>query len=252
MKKIHYALLGILIAGSWIPQTVLSKTLTLINSAGERACLEVGASDQFLDVLDSIKGYYETCDSGLEASQNNKSEDLAAEGIPLDSSRYHFEISHAGITVRSKQAAWRDYAVPVARQEKKEMTYIITTLANDSLLSIGTSRSSLKKAGDKIDHLHPLRFLMTIFTDEKLKAGVHAIRDRGGWTWEGFIDGITGSLKAEGGRNNLLPYVSDFAEKVKIDPSLILPSLEKGKWSDFVNLLIDKIPREIDPNRYDM
>ena len=55
MKKIHYALLGILIAGSWIPQAVLSKTLTLINSAGERACLEVGASDQFLDVLDEYK-----------------------------------------------------------------------------------------------------------------------------------------------------------------------------------------------------
>lgn len=252
MKKTHYALLGIFIIGSWIPQTVLSKTLTLINSAGERACLEVGASDQFLDVLESIKGYYESCDSGLQASQDNKIEDSGAGGIPLDASRYHFEVSHAGITVRSKQAAWRDYAVAVTKQEKKEISYIISTLANDSLLSIGTSRSSLKKAGDRIDHLHPLRFLMAIFTDEKLKAGTHAIRDRGGWTWEGFIDGITGSLKEEGGRHNLLPFVSDFAEKVKIDPSLILPSLEKGKWSEFVDLLIDKIPREIDPNRYDM
>ena len=177
---------------------------------------------------------------------------MAAEGIPLDSPAIILKFLMQASPSARKQAVWRDYTVSVTKQEKKEMTYIITTLANDSLLSIGASRSSLKKAGDKIDHLHPFRFLMTIFTDEKLKAGIHAIRDRGGWTWEGFIDGITGSLKVEGGRNNLLPYVSDFAEKVKIDPSLILPSLEKGKWSDFVNLLIDKIPREIDPNRYDM
>ena len=251
MKKMKIALLGVLLIGSWIPQTVLSKTVTLINSAGERAHLEVGASDQFLDVLDMIQSYYNEYDYGLQASHDSKSQELAAEGIPLDI-RCVFEFSHAGITVRSKKPVWRDYSVSVTKQEKKDMAYIITTLANDNLISVGVSKSSLKKAGDRIDHLHPFRFLITVFADEELKAGIHAIRDRGGWIWEGFIDGLTGSIEQEAAGGNLLQFTTDFAKKVKIQPSLIQPSLEKGKWSEFVDVLIDKIPREIDPNRYDM
>lgn len=252
MKRIKYAVLGVLLIGSSIPQAVLSKTVTLINSAGERVHLEVDASDQFLDVLDRIQTFYDAGEYGLHAAQGSEIEELAAEGIDLGSPRYDFEISHAGITVRSKKTVWRDYAASVSKQEKKDLAYIITTLANDSLLSIGTSKSSLKKAGDRIDHLHPFRFLSTVFNDEELKAGVHAIRDRGGWTWEGFIDGVTGSLKDEAARDNLLQFAPDFAQKINIDLSLIMPSLERGKWSEFVNLLIDKIPRKIDPNRYDM
>lgn len=158
----------------------------------------------------------------------------------------------AGVSAGSKKTTWRDYTSSASKQDKKDIYYIVTTLANDSLISIASSRSSLKKAGERIDYLHPLRFLMVIFTHEELKAGAHAIRDRGGLTWDGFTDGIIGSLKEESAKNNVLQFAPDFAKKVKIDPALILPSLEKGKWSDFVNILIDKIPRAIDPNRYDM
>jgi hypothetical protein len=46
--------------------------------------------------------------------------------------------------------------------------------------------------------------------------------------------------------------VEDFAKKLNIEEKWIYPSLEKGQWKEFVNILIDKIPREKDPNRYDM
>jgi hypothetical protein len=162
------------------------------------------------------------------------------------------QLSSAGVTARSKTSHWREYEIPVSKSEKKDLAYILKTLAYDSLISIAASRSSIKKAGERIDHFHPFRFLMTIFTDEELKACVHAIRDRGGLPLNGFMDGITGSLKEESSKKNVLQYTSDFARKVKIDEALILPSLQQEKWKEFVNILIDKIPREIDPNRYDM
>lgn len=252
MKKIKNALLAVLLMGSWNPSTVLSTTVTVINSIGERAHLDVSVSDRFLDVLDKIESFYDTCDFELQAFQETNDYPLSAEGLSQSGLRYDFEVSHAGITVRSKKTVWRDFSVSVSKQEKQEITYIITTLANDSLVSIGMSKSSLKKTGDRIDHIHPLRFLMTVFTNEKLKAGIHAIRDRGGWIWDGFIDGLTGSMKEESGRGNLLPFIADFARAIAIDPSLIQSSMERGKWTESVNLLIDHIPRAIDPNRYDM
>ena len=97
---------------------------------------------------------------------------------------------------------------------------------------------------------------MTVFNDEELKAGVHAIRELSGilvgLIRDGFFDPLFDTLKEEDARGNLLQFTDDFAENRNIDPALIQPSLEKGKWKEFVDILIDQIPRKINPNRYDM
>ncbi len=252
MQLIRHILLGFLLIAGGIPQSVLSKTITLINSSGESVELEVETTDQFLDVFSLIQSYFQEDALGKEANKDQEVTASADKAIPFHSSQLDLVVSHAGITVRAKKQSWRDYNTPVSKKEKEDITYIITTLANDSLISIGTSKSSLKKAGDRIDHLHPFCFLTTVFTDEKLKAGINAIRDRGGWIWSGFLDGIKGSLSEEGSNKNLLQFTSNFANKIKIDADLILLSIQQARWSDFINILIDKVPREIDPNRYEM
>jgi hypothetical protein len=252
MRHFRPVLLGLLLIGGWIPQAVLSKTVTLVNSSGESVEIEVQATDQFLEVLDRIQSYFQADALAKRGIEEFEETEPASEGTFLNHSQLDFFVSHAGVTIRSKKTNWRDYETSVTKSEKKDIAYIVTTLAYDSLLSIGTSASSLKETKKRIIHIHPFRFLMTVFTDEKLKAGIHAIRDRGGWIWSGFIDGLEGSLNEEAGRKNLLQFAPDFAKKVHINVELIMPSLQQGKWGDFVNILIDKIPREIDPNRYDM
>lgn len=252
MQHIRHLLLGFLLIGGWIPQTVLSKTIKLVNPSGECVEFDVAETDQFLDVLTCIQSYFQ--EDAFRRTENLEpiAAESTVEGIPLHHSQFDFVISHAGLVIRAKKENVRNYEVSVKKEEKKDLAYIITALAYDSLISIATSTSSINKAGKRIDHLHPYRFLMTIFTDQELIAAAHAIRDRGGLPWSGFLDGITGSLTNEAAHDNLLQYTSDFASKVKIDPALILPLLKSGKWTEFVNVLIDKIPREIDPNRYDM
>jgi hypothetical protein len=251
VRRITSIWLGCLLIGA-IPQTASSNTVTLVNSFGESVEFEVEKTDRFFDVLDNIQSYFQEDILLKQEHQEFETSDLPYEKTPLSDPQLDFVVSYAGITARSKKSNWRDYKVPVEKEEKKDIAYIVTTLANDSLISIGTSRSSLKKAGDRINHLHPYRFLESIFGSEKLKSGIHAIRQRGGWIWSEFLDGIIGSLSEEATRKNLVQFTTDFAKKVKIELQLILPSLEKEKWGDFVNILIDKIPRENDPNRYDM
>lgn len=161
-------------------------------------------------------------------------------------------LSHAAPLTRIKQESKRSYETPVNKKQEEDIRYIVKTLAFDSLLRIGKSESSLKRAGHRIDHLHPFRFLMTIFKEEELKAGIAAIRDRVSWIKDNFFDGIIRSLKEEAERKNLLQFTSNFAKEVEIDDMVIRPLLAGGKWREFVNTLIDKIPRETDPNRYNM
>jgi len=152
----------------------------------------------------------------------------------------------------SKGIINRNYDTPVSSHEKKDLLYIVNTLARNSLMSIASDKGSLKKAGDRINHLHPLRFLMTIFTDEEMKADISAIRSRG-WVWSSFYDGLEGSLKEESKKGNIkTEFVMNFAQIIGINPDKILPAIQDKRWKDFVNILIDTVPRTGNPNRYDM
>lgn len=151
-----------------------------------------------------------------------------------------------------KNSVTRNYNIPVTQSEKDDLTYITNTMARSSLPGIATSKSSLKKAGDRIEHLHPLRFLMTIFTDEELKSNIHAIKGRG-WIWDKFFEGLEGSLKDESKKDNIkIEFIKDFANIVGINVDLILPTIQEKRWKEFVNILIDVIPRSGNPGRYDM
>jgi len=154
-----------------------------------------------------------------------------------------------GAIAYAKKATARNYHTCVSAREKKNILFIMRTLANTPLLKI--KKEPLKKAGEKIEQLHPFKFLECVFTDEELKVCMHNIQGRS-WVWREFLRGITDSLAQEAAIGNLLPYRQEFANTIQIDPSLINPSLQGSHWKEFVNILIDKVPRNGDPNHYNM
>jgi hypothetical protein len=155
-------------------------------------------------------------------------------------------------TSKASPSAFRDYSQPITQAEFEDISYIVNTLSKSSYAKILASKGSLKKAGDRIDHLHPLRFLMCVFTDEELKVGVHMIRNDS-WVWPDFFDdGLKKSLTQEHGRDNMKPeHLEHFAQVVGVDVKKIRPLVIAGKWKAFVDLLIEEIPRDGEPDRHD-
>lgn len=197
------------------------------------------SEDKFVDIVQ----YFFAGNSG-PCSEHNSLQYMTME-VTVDQ-------NHILVRATKKQSFTRDYNIPVTAAEKADLAYIANTLGQSSLAGIATSKSSLKKAGDRIDHLHPLRFLMTIFTDEELKADISAIRSRG-WIWDKFFDGLEGSLREESKKDNIRQeFITDFAHVVGINASLIEPAIQEKKWKEFVDILIDVIPRAGNPGRYNM
>jgi len=153
---------------------------------------------------------------------------------------------------RAAKKAFRDYYSPTTSSERDDIRYVVNTLGISSLLKIAKSKSSIKKAGDRVDHVHPLQFLICIFSDEKTKASFHAVQARG-WIWDEFSANLTNSLKGEGDSGKLTPaIINDFARQVEIDPSLIYPAIESGQWYEFIRILTENIPRKTPNDRYDI
>lgn len=146
----------------------------------------------------------------------------------------------------------RVYEIELNQKERKDIRFILTTLANNSLPSIWQQKGALERAGDRIDHVHPLRFIMAVFTDEELKVAMHNIKGRS-WVWNEFFQGMCESLSTEMNNKNLKQdYINDFSKIVGIDPTLITAAIYDQRWSDFVDILIVNIPRNGNPDRYDM
>ncbi len=149
-----------------------------------------------------------------------------------------------------KKVEERDYFAPLKTKEREDIKYIINTLGTSSLAQIAKSKSSLKKAGDRIEAVHPLVFLRTIFTDEEMKVSINAMQGRL-WVWDEFFTGISETLDEE--HKNISPsMLEDFSEKVGLDPNLLLPLFEERKWKEFIKVLIDKVPRNTETDRYNM
>ena len=147
----------------------------------------------------------------------------------------------------------RDYYHVMNSYEKGELRYILNTLASASWTKLISSNSALKKSGDNIDHIHPLRFWLTIFSDEELKGCIHAVRDRK-QIWKEFTSGCVDSFNQEAGFNNLKKeYIANFASALKLKNSKAIDDALKSKnWTEFFNILITNLPRSGNPGRYDM
>lgn len=146
----------------------------------------------------------------------------------------------------------RDYLAGVAPHEASDIHYIVTTLANVPTIGLAFYSGSLDQAGDRINHVHPFRFLQTVFTSEELKVCIRNVKNKG-WVWNRFMSGLSESLDEEAAAGNLKPeFIHDFAAIVGIDPSKIVPHIEKRRWKSLVSALIKHIPREGDSGRYDM
>jgi len=222
---------------------------------GEEFAVHIQPEESFCDVVDKI-GLY------MELSPEERDFHLPQyEAVAADYSENHQDVCLdymvAGLNIKSmgKSVApvnIRDYNIPPTQKERDMIAYIVTTLSYKKLTTVLKEKSTLETYGDKIDNLHPFRFCEVIFTDEKLKAAVANLKGKA-FVWPRFKKGLFDTLTAESKKQNLkLPAINDFAKKVGINSELIIPSLNKGNWDEFLDILIEKVPREGNPGKYNM
>lgn len=190
-----------------------------------------------------------TITADMHLSANNRIVRLfgGEEQIQVRSARFESK----GIP-KSASTVIRNYKERPNEFEKKSIRYIIETLAKTDLTELYFHKPKLYEAKSKVNHIHPLRFLAYIFSEKDLKAWMRAIKKKS-WVWKQFFKGLKSSLQEESDHNNMnIGFINDFAQNVGIDPALIKDSILQKHWSEFVDILIERLSPKDKSNRYDM
>ena len=121
-------------------------------------------------------------------------------------------------------------------QEKSIIFEIISTTAEYGKLSLLMKWSHLKRLGTQIDHIHPLKFLSTIFENPYLKSCVNKLFDDYLKRSE-FMGGTGPSLAKQAEKGNLNQYIAEFAAEVGVSPESIAKFFQNQDWEGLVRFL---------------
>jgi hypothetical protein len=153
---------------------------------------------------------------------------------------------------RDLQAGARDFYYTPSAEDKNNISFIVKTLANHNEASLLFKKGQIEAAGSRVEHIHPLKFLQTIFSDEELKVGMRNIRKKS-WVWRNFRSGLCDSLSDETNVGNMHDeYLVQFCKSLDLDPAYVTTLYQQHAWRDFVEALVSHVPRKGDHRRYDM
>ena len=237
-------------------QFVGADVVDVMTADGGAIALEIQHEDTFIEVIDKLVdnvSQTEECNQWAQGQVFLVSKD--------DDSQIRYAVNIVQIrdalfspkASRHQPAGVRNYNTKLAEGEKSDIRYIVTTLGNVSIPNLIFYKSSLEQAGDRIDHVHPLRFLEYVFTNEELKVGIRNVKSKGSWVWGDFLGGLSNSLNEESDYSNMTDtFIRDFAANVKVDVNAIYNLIKQRQWGLLIETLISKIPREGDTKRYNM
>lgn len=136
----------------------------------------------------------------------------------------------------------RDYKAGASQQDKDDIYFIVKTLANADPITLARKSSELNSAGDRIDAVHPLNFLATVFTNEELKVCIRNLKGNS-LVWKKFRDPLVDTLKEEHAQNNVVVFADDFASRLSVNSSVFIEPMQSAQWEKFIDALIKGVPR---------
>ncbi len=133
--------------------------------------------------------------------------------------------------------------LPVTDAEVQIIYQIIDTVGTTNALFLAPKYFELKELGNKVQHVHPLKFLGVVLTNPHLKQCLINMEESN-LKWKGFLSGsgktpgFIAKCEREYARNNFAPYIVGFCQTVKAHPDQVRMLIEKKEWEKLARMLV--------------
>lgn len=125
----------------------------------------------------------------------------------------------------------------ISQEEKDLIRKLLFTMAESSIFELLFEKGKLEKIGERINVVHPVRFLGTVFSDPRL---VYCMKEiyKSSFKWDGFSEGFCERMRKEAAAGNLVMYLPGFAKAVKRPLDTIMTYVDVNDFEGLVKYLI--------------
>lgn len=96
----------------------------------------------------------------------------------------------------------RHFKIEFDSDELSNLKFILENLATKKLPKLFVMRKELGKRGERLDHLHPLAFLLAALNHDS-NPYFYQLKKKGGKAWEEFVKGCVESFHEESRHGNI-------------------------------------------------
>lgn len=129
--------------------------------------------------------------------------------------------------------------LPISTEDKQKIRAILVTLAENNVVKLLFEKKRLERLGYEVNHVHPICFLGTVFSDPRLVHCIQKIRSSS-FKWDGFIEGFSDRLRQEVKAGNVDSYVPSFAEHLNLSADEIQAYINYRDYEGLVLFLLEK------------
>lgn len=129
------------------------------------------------------------------------------------------------------------YQLPLTDREKRFIKIIVTSMAEKNLVQLAFERRSMEKKGDKIHHVHPLRFMGYILGTPDLKHHLKAIK-KSTFKWDALISGFSKRMREELSNDNVFQHLPGFANEIGSTPDHVASYIRKKDFEGLVKSML--------------
>lgn len=137
------------------------------------------------------------------------------------------------------------YALPISQTDQNNIYDLIKTMGSSGYWDLLKKKKKMEKLGDKVHHVHPLRFIGYIYSHPHLKEHMAKIMDdifkrRGFLNGHGKKEGFAQRMSKEMHHNNIMHYLPGFSQSLGISESEISHFFHQHDWEGLLRHLIKK------------
>lgn len=132
--------------------------------------------------------------------------------------------------------------LPCTAAGKEMISQLLVIMDENNPVELVTKKCYLEKLGAKLrENVHPLKFVVTVFSDETLKKRIHSIhKSLLPFKWDGLKDGLVQQMASEEKQGRCSIFAADFAAELHIPSEKVQPFFVKHDWEGLLQYLVER------------
>lgn len=136
------------------------------------------------------------------------------------------------------QANFKTYAEKISEQDERDLSFVVSSAAEKSSISLALSRGEIKDALYRIREVHPLALIEALAENPALIEGMKKMQGRD-WIWNLFLTQLSEVFSQAWSQGVISEEdIAAFASTLGLDSGTVASIVQGERWPELVDIVI--------------